>query len=112
MLLLAECADGVNTFFLSFFRKLSLAFYGAMLYKFGKEDLNMILTQLKKLRENVEMTQDELGRKVGRTARTISTYEKGGRTRIHDAKRIARALRCTVDDLTSKPEELVTTGEG
>jgi transcriptional regulator with XRE-family HTH domain len=72
----------------------------------------MILAQLKTKREAKEITQEFLARKIGKTARTISTYERGGNVKLFDALKIARTLHCSLDDLTSKPEELVTTGEG
>jgi transcriptional regulator with XRE-family HTH domain len=71
----------------------------------------MILANLKKKRRDEGVTQEYLGQKIGRTSRTIAAYESGGDVRLHYAAKIAKVLHCSLDDLTSKPEELVTTGE-
>jgi DNA-binding XRE family transcriptional regulator len=71
----------------------------------------MILANLKKKRRDEGVTQEYLGQKIGRTARTISAYESGRDIRLHYAVKIAKVLHCSINDLKAKPEELVTTGE-
>jgi DNA-binding Xre family transcriptional regulator len=53
-----------------------------------------------------------LAAKTGLSKSTIENARNGQSVREITATLIAKALKCHVSDLTSKPEELVTTGEG
>ncbi len=57
------------------------------------------------MRKKKRMTQAELAIAVGVTQPSISDYESGKkRPTIDTAKKLARALGCTVDDLLSNPD--------
>lgn len=56
--------------------------------------------QLKRLRRENHLTQLELGRLVGQSARVISSWERGETViSLEDAARCSLALNCTVDEL-------------
>ncbi|MDR2648852.1 MAG: helix-turn-helix domain-containing protein [Clostridiales bacterium] len=56
--------------------------------------------QLKPIREAHNLTQKELGDKVGASHKTISNIERGRRKPSYDLLvALARELNCTVDDL-------------
>lgn len=57
-------------------------------------------TRLKELREAKHMTQDELSNATGIHRVTIARYETTNRgMTIYNAKLLASALDCTIDDL-------------
>lgn len=57
------------------------------------------------MRKKKRMTQAELAIAVGVTQPSISDYESGKkRPTIDTAKKLARALGCTVDDLLRSPD--------
>lgn len=56
--------------------------------------------RLKLLREGMNLTQSELAKKTGITARQIQNYEMGtSRPTITSAKKLANALECQIDEL-------------
>jgi transcriptional regulator with XRE-family HTH domain len=59
----------------------------------------MVLKMLKTIREAKEYTKDELAAKAGTSVRNISYLEAGHGTTLNTAKRIAKALHCTIPAL-------------
>ncbi len=58
------------------------------------------MLRIKHMRKEQKLTQVELAKRTGISAVCISRYECGSRKPdIHDAKRIADALGCKIDDL-------------
>lgn len=58
------------------------------------------MNNLKEVRENKKMTQEELGDVLGLSQETISQYEAGTRTpNIHMAKKIAEFFGVKVEDI-------------
>jgi len=54
-------------------------------------------------RQELKLSQDELGKKIGRKQNTISQYEKGTRKPPYPVlHKIAIILNCTIDDLIGK----------
>jgi DNA-binding Xre family transcriptional regulator len=70
----------------------------------------MILTKL--VDRMGDMRPEDLAYKTRLSMSTIEKARKGKSIKEPTAILIAQALKCKVTDLTSKPEELVTTGEG
>lgn len=59
--------------------------------------------QLRRLRRSERMTQEELGAKVGQSARVIGSWERGESAMpIDDAARIADVLECSLDELAGR----------
>jgi transcriptional regulator with XRE-family HTH domain len=69
----------------------------------GDAELTMAMIfgrNLRAAREKAGLTQGELGQASGIDDMSISRYERGKNTpSMESAKVLARALRCTVDDL-------------
>lgn len=64
--------------------------------------------RLKKFRENLNLTQLELAKKTGITARQIQNYEMGtSRPTITSAEKLALALGCPIDELLGHEGMLV-----
>ena len=58
------------------------------------------MNRLKELREAAQLTQAQLGEKVGLTHSAVCRHETGSREMsFHDLKRYAQALGCTIDDI-------------
>lgn len=61
---------------------------------------------LREIRKEKGLTQTELAKRTYLTNRAICNYEAGIREpRLKDAKALARALGCTVDELIGDPED-------
>ena len=61
---------------------------------------------LREIRKEKGMTQGQLSEMSSIHQNTISRYETGIREpRLKDAKALARALGCTVDELIGDPED-------
>jgi DNA-binding XRE family transcriptional regulator len=60
----------------------------------------MILANLKTKRDNMMMTQAELSHQSGVTIQTISRLEGKGSASVTTAKKLSKAMRCRVEDLT------------
>lgn len=59
--------------------------------------------QLRKLRRSKHLTQEELGLKIGQTARVLGAWEREETALpIDDAARIADVLECTLDELAGR----------
>jgi Zn-dependent peptidase ImmA (M78 family)/DNA-binding XRE family transcriptional regulator len=57
-------------------------------------------------REHAELSQEQLGERIGVTRQTIATWEKGGRTpSVAQITKIARALEVPADLLLELPED-------
>ena len=57
---------------------------------------------LKRLREAVGLTQEELARRIGVSSKTISNWERGAfpaRFNLPQIKALCRELRCNLEDL-------------
>lgn len=64
----------------------------------------MILTNLKTKRDTLLMTQAELSQLSGVTIQTISRLEGKGSASVTTAKKLSKAMRCRVEDLTETRE--------
>ena len=59
--------------------------------------------QLRALRKRIGLTQEELGEKIGQTARVIGSWERGeSALPIDDAARIADVFDCSLDELAGR----------
>lgn len=71
----------------------------------GQDDTReRVAHNLRRLREKAELSQSQLGGALGMEGRsaisTISRWERGERApSLHQARALAKALSCTVDDL-------------
>lgn len=66
--------------------------------------------RIKAARETAQMTQAELGNKIGVSGVAIMRYEKDQRQpRIEQLKRIASVLKMPLSELVGTPEEIQTT---
>lgn len=64
--------------------------------------------RLKELRENNNLTQEQLAKKSGVSSRMIQRYEYGtSRPRLDAAEKIAKALNVTTDELLGHADMLV-----
>lgn len=62
--------------------------------------------RLKRLRENLSLTQKQLGDMLGVEQNTVSQWETGYRLpRTEKLTQIASALNCKVDDLFDDPKQ-------
>jgi len=59
----------------------------------------MILTQLQAIRTNRELTRADIASMAGCTERTIAYLESGRGTTLNQAKRIAKALKVSIQQL-------------
>lgn len=59
--------------------------------------------QLRQLRKKTGLTQEELAKKIGGTARVIGAWERGEtQLQLEDAARIADVFGCTLDELAGR----------
>lgn len=59
----------------------------------------MVLLQLREKREAMELTHEDLASASMMTLRNIQRIESGKGTTLNTAKRLAKVLKCKVDDL-------------
>lgn len=64
----------------------------------------MILANLKTMREGKKLTQADLSHKSGITIWTISRLEGTGSASVRTAKKLSKAMRCSVEDLMNPRE--------
>lgn len=63
------------------------------------------MMNLKEIRKERGMTQQQLAEFCGMERTRITNYETGYRTpNIHEAKTLAAALNCTLDELIGEPK--------
>lgn len=61
------------------------------------------MTEIRRIRKELGLTQEEFASKLGMSQAAISRYETGERTPdVYDLLAIARYLGCKVDDLIDK----------
>lgn len=64
--------------------------------------------RLKQLREQKELTQEELGKASGVSSRMIQRYESGNsRPRLDAAEKLAKALNVSTDELLGNADMLI-----
>jgi transcriptional regulator with XRE-family HTH domain len=64
------------------------------------------LKRIREQRERKGLTQEELGRMLGRTQQSISSWESGTRgLKVSELPGIASALECSMADLIVQPSE-------
>ena len=63
---------------------------------------------IKKHRKSHHLTQEQLGKRIGKTTSSIQKYEAGtARPRLDAAEKIAKALNITTDELLGNADMLV-----
>lgn len=59
-----------------------------------------MMPTMKELREGMNMTQEELGKKIQKSQEIVSQYETGARSPdIKTARKISKALNSKLDDI-------------